>query len=119
MSIDWCDDVLDSREIVERLAELAEAEDAGELDECEPAELALLRRVDAEGRDYCEDWEYGVTLVRDSYFQDYAMELADDLGMLPKEHTWPISCIDWEQAARELRMDYTSIEAGGVTWWLP
>lgn len=67
-----------------------------------------------------EQWEgnwYPVTLIRDSYFEDYARELAEDCGMIPDNLSWPCTCIDWEQAARELRMDYSSIEFGGATFW--
>jgi hypothetical protein len=63
------------------------------------------------------EWRDGVALIRDTYFRDYAMELADDLGMLPKNYTWPTSCIDWDQAARELQMDYSSCDFYGVTYW--
>ena len=28
------------------------------------------------------------------------------------------TCIDWAQAARELRMDYTSVDFDGVTYWI-
>lgn len=38
--------------------------------------------------------------------QDFAMSLAEDLGELPKNNSWPHYCIDWEYAARELMMDY-------------
>ena len=49
--------------------------------------------------------------------EDFAQELADDLGVIPSEYSWPTSCIDWEQAARELFMgDYFSTDCptGGV-----
>ena len=57
------------------------------------------------------DW-YPVMLIRDSYFDDYAQELAVCLTK-----RWPYTCIDWVQAARELQMDYTSTEIDGVTFW--
>ena len=63
------------------------------------------------------DW-YPVTLIRDSYFKEYAQELAEDIGALPKDAGWPAHCIDWDQAARELQTDYTSIDFGGVTYWV-
>lgn len=56
---------------------------------------------------FCGQWESE---------RDYAMELADAMGVEPKEYVWPTSCIDWEQATRELFMDYSSAPApsGGV-----
>lgn len=62
------------------------------------------------------DW-YPVTLIRDSYFEDYAQELASDIGAIKDDASWPYTCIDWEKAARELRVDYTSVEFDGVTYW--
>ncbi len=48
---------------------------------------------------------------------DYAQELADDCGMVPSDLSWPLTCIDWEQAARELQQDYTSVSYGGHDYW--
>lgn len=55
------------------------------------------------------------SLIHDSYFKTYAMELADDIGF--ETNGWPATCIDWEQAANELQMDYTSYEIGDETYW--
>jgi hypothetical protein len=62
------------------------------------------------------DW-YPVTLVRESYFKTYAQELAEDIGAIPDNAQWPCTCIDWEQAARELRMDYAGADFDGVTYY--
>ena len=62
------------------------------------------------------DW-YPVELIADSYFQEYAQNLAEDCGMVDTNARWPMNCIDWEQAARELQMDYSSIEIRGFTYW--
>lgn len=32
--------------------------------------------------------------------------MAEQLGDVPKDNHWPLYCIDWEWAARELMMDY-------------
>ena len=58
-----------------------------------------------------------VTLVRDSYFRDYAEQLADDIGAINSEASWPNNCIDWNRAARELHIDYSTVEFEGVTYW--
>jgi len=39
--------------------------------------------------------------------EDFAQELAEAVGELPRETRWPLYCIDWEWAARELMMDYS------------
>lgn len=43
--------------------------------------------------------------------EDFAYETAMSLGAIDKHANWPYTCIDWEQAARELMMDYS--EANG------
>ncbi|KVE35712.1 hypothetical protein [Burkholderia sp. BDU5] len=46
-----------------------------------------------------------------------ASELASDCDMIKRDATWPNNCIDWERAARELQVDYSSVEFDGVTYW--
>jgi len=41
---------------------------------------------------------------------DFAQTLADDLDAVPANAPWPLSCIDWEYAARELMYDYFETE---------
>lgn len=123
------DDIVDSRDVIARIAELQEIQDAVDhadpldadqptsLDDDEKAELATLKKL----ADQCEgygDWEHGATLIRDSYFQEYAEELADDIGAIDRNATWPCNCIDWEKAARELQVDYMSVEWDDVTYWM-
>lgn len=109
-------DVFDSRDVIERIEEL-EAEPFGSLSEDEKQELTDLREFAREGADYAPDWQYGETFISDSYFKDYARELAKDIGAINREAAWPLGYIDWEAAAKALRMDYTSIELDGVTFW--
>ena len=117
-------DVLDSRDIEERietLEALREAAADGSMDpmeETEIEELAALHALRDEAAGYSEDWKYGSTLIRDSYFKTYAQELADDIGVIDSSAAWPLTCIDWEQAARELQHDYTSVDFDGVTYWV-
>lgn len=126
------EDTLDVRDIIARVEELREAREAFEESEPSGIQWATLELDDAEElatleellSDLCgyggdEQWEgdwYPVTLVRDSYFQDYAQELAEDCGFACGNE-WPARCIDWEQAARELQMDYSTVEFDGVTYW--
>ena len=106
------EDYIDSREIINRIADL-EAQD--EIDEWEQRELAGLKKF----ADECnaEDWEYGVTLIRGTYFEDYARELAWDIGAVGHDSEWPATCINWGMAARELQVDYSCAELEGITYW--
>jgi len=81
-------------------------------------ELRILKALADEASGYAADWQYGETLIRDSYFRDYAMELADDIGAVPRDLAWPATCIDWDQAALELQYDYTAVDFDGVTYWV-
>jgi antirestriction protein len=124
--IDNSQDILDVRDIIARVESLEDTIPQSDIDnliESEGAtELVALRELlgDLAGNGGDEEWGgdwYPVTLIRDSYFKDYAMELADDIGAVDNNARWPMTCIDWNQAARELRMDYSSVEFDGVTYW--
>lgn len=111
------DNIIDVRDIIARVEELEDADDADDATEL-VALRALLGKLCGNNGDeqWRGDW-YPVTLIRDSYFKEYAMELADDIGAIPNDAAWPCTCIDWDQAARELQCDYLSVEFDGVTYW--
>ncbi len=67
-------------------------------------------------RDWADDFE--PTLIHETYFEDYARELADDCGMLDKDAGWPANHIDWDAAADALKQDYTTVEYDGDTYFL-
>lgn len=109
-------DVIDSRDIIARIEELEEeAVDGIPLEE-DRTELASLRKLAEQAEGYASDWKYGEALIRDSHFETYAQELAEECHELPAH--WPFRCIDWEQAARELQQDYTAVDYDGVTYWI-
>jgi len=56
---------------------------------------------------------YEPTLIPDDEFEDYAQELAEDIGAIDDDAGWPANHIDWEAAADALRMDYTTIAFKG------
>ena len=52
---------------------------------------------------YCGEWDSE---------REYAENLAEGLGAVPAEYTWPASHIDWGAATRELFLcDYFSVPA--------
>lgn len=131
--LDLTADMIDVRDIIARVEELREEREASELDakeyggpnddwKEERAELAMLESLldELQGNGGDEQWEgnwYPVTLIADSYFEDYAWELAEDTGAIDKAATWPNTCIDWEKAAKELAYDYTSIDIGENSYY--
>ena len=100
----------------EELEELEESENE-ELEELEEL-LTLMDELQGCGGDFKwrGDW-YPAFLIRDSHFQDYAQELAEDCDLLKNATSWPLTCIDWEKAARELKYDYSCADFRGVTFW--
>ena len=43
--------------------------------------------------------------------------ITSDLGTAVDDAPWPQSYIDWDAAADALRIDYSSVEFEGVTFW--
>lgn len=56
------------------------------------------------------------TMIREDTFEEYAQELAEDVGAIGADLQWPLMHIDWEAAADALKIDYTSVEYDGHTW---
>jgi hypothetical protein len=120
------DDIIDSRDVIARIEELESERDGLDTDEerntwdndSEGEELKALKGLAEEAEGY-GDWAYGEALIRDSYFAEYAEQLAEDIGDYnSREVRWPYTCIDWGKAAEELKRDYTSVEFDGVTYWM-
>ncbi len=133
-AIDKYADVIDSSDVIARIEYLRDswAEATGDdpddyahlseddwsvgLGDDDAHELVALMEL-AEDGESLPDWQYGEMLIRDSYFEDYARELAEDIGAIPRDAGWPAYCIDWARAARELQMDYTTVEFDGEQYW--
>ena len=134
-SIDNSADIIDSRDVIERIAELegerddhpmpddgSGDDDAVRFEEWRAAnpddaeELATLQALAIQAEGY-GDWTHGEALIRDSYFETYARELAEDIGAIKSDMGWPYTCIDWAEAASELQQDYSSYDFDGVTYW--
>lgn len=60
-----------------------------------------------------------MTFIADSHFEDYARELAEDIGAIKRgrDMDWPCNRIDWEMAAEDLQQDYSQVEVDGETYW--
>ena len=129
-------DMIDLRDVIARVEGLEEEiEQIEDADDFEPLlakqqnaeaydELATLTVLldECKGLGGDEEWRgdwYPVTLIKDSYFRTYAEEFADDIGAVPANvaEMWPLTCIDWEQAAEELQMDYSAVTFNGETYW--
>lgn len=134
-------DRIDMEEITTRYAELRDeradlATDADESDEPTAANEALsewdndnadelkelaelieeLRGAGGGDHQWEGDW-FPSELIAEDDFEEYAEELADSIGAVDSNASWPLSCIDWEQAARELAQDYSSVEYQGKSYY--
>lgn len=94
------------------------ADTRGTLDDDEAEELAALQALAEEAEGYAADWQYGEALIRDTYFTEYAMQMAEDIGAVDPNATWPANYIDWDAAADALKQDYTSVDFDGVEYWI-
>ena len=125
--IDNTQDIIDVRDIIERVEELeaeieayAEKMEDWQANADNTAEIESLIAIldDLKGNGGDEQWRgdwYPITLIRESYFTDYTRELCEDCGSVPKDFPHWIE-IDWDATARNVRMDYTSTEIDGVTY---
>ena len=111
------EDVIDVRDLIARFEEIEESTDEDEVSEAKTLR-ALLDDLEGNGGD--EEWRgswYPLLLIAEHNMQAYAQETAEECGMIPEGGAWPTYCIDWEWATREFKMDYTTTEYEGVTYY--
>lgn len=111
--------IIDSRDVIDRIDELEalEADDEETFDPDDADELRQLREFADQG-ETVPDWHHGEVLIREDYFEEYARQLAEDIGAIDRDANWPLYHIDWRAAADDLSQDYTIIEALGETWYI-
>lgn len=131
------DDTIDSRELAELLTEMAQDradlvdavdDEPSDTKENAQAELdawddehgeeyAALEEFCNEAEQYCSDWHHGATLILDEHWADYAQQLVEDVGDIPRNMPTYV-VIDWEATADNLKADYTAVEWGAYTYWV-
>ena len=103
------DDVIDSRDILDYIEENKNDRDF-ELEN-------FVKKFRAEHSDYdkaLEDLEFGVTFIRDSYFEDYMWDYFLQFNQVDEA----LECyIDIEAFARDQQYDYERISFDGVEYW--
>jgi hypothetical protein len=127
--IDSSEDVIDSRDIIERIDHLQslagyemvaedcpDYEDFPDLDPDEVDELMALLRLQDEADEYVSDWKHGEVLIRHTYFTEYTEELCKELGYIADDFPWWIE-IDWEETAENVKQDYTELDFDGVAYY--
>lgn len=120
-------DTIDTRDIIEQIEglesdieDLRESEqmsDKTAADEELQSLLSLMDELKGQGGDeqWRGDW-YPVSLIHEDYFVDAMRQLMEDIGDIP--HRFPsYIVIDWEATAENLRVDYSSVDIEGHTYW--
>ena len=114
------DDVIDSRDVIERIEELEGYEGLQDkidnlIEDDDAKELVALRQLQEEAEGYAPDWKHGATLIRRSYWPEYAEEMCKDIGDLPRDLPSYL-VIDWAKTADNLEVDYTTVDFDGVEY---
>lgn len=111
-------DVIDSRDIIERIEELEALISNNEDDQNDVEEFESLTKLQVEGELYSEDWQYGSTLIHEDYFEQYMDEMVDDCysDVLDTANLpfWMNVTYDYDA----LKMDYTAIDFNGETYYI-
>jgi hypothetical protein len=61
------------------------------------------------------DW-YPCTMIAEDYFTAYCQDLVSDIGDMPREIPSYIE-IDWDATANNIKIDYSSIDIDGTTYY--
>lgn len=112
-------DILDMRDILERRDEIPPNRDAYLRDPEDSEYLDLVKELEDQ---LWTDMEtiahnYDPVLIRDTYFVTYAQDYAEEIGAIGSDAGWPVSFINWEDAAEALRMDYTEFKIGRYVYY--
>tara|TARA_R110002012_G_C11324207_1_gene576208 strand:+ start:216 stop:557 length:342 start_codon:yes stop_codon:yes gene_type:complete len=103
------DDVIDSRDILDYIKDKENDRDF-ELEN-------FIKDFRDEHSDYdkaLENLEFGITFIRDSYFEDYMLDYFLQFNQIDEA----LLCyIDIESFARNQQYDYTSIDFDGIEYW--
>ncbi len=113
-------DVIDSRDIIERIEELESFiednvnENSDDITEWKE-ELRILAELAEEGEQYSPDWSYGSQLIHENYFEEYMDEMLEDCEDIPKD----IPCyLDITVNYDMLKWDYTELDFNGETYYI-
>jgi len=118
-SIDNTENIIDSRDIIDRIEELKDC-----TDHSDAVELNILQNL----ADQCEgygDWAYGEAVIRDSFFTEYTQQTVEDCYDVSQikvdDCPWNVPgaiTINWEVIAESAKQDYTEVDFDGVTYWI-
>ena len=100
-------DIIDSRDLLDELKTLDKIDDLDRIAEIEE----LIEEV---GRD---NFDMGVTFIRENYWVQYCEDLAYDCGYLDRQENPLHYHIDWQGWADAVAMDYSQTEFDGDDYY--
>ena len=102
-------DIIDSRDLLDELKTLDKEDDEERITE-------IKEVIEEVGED---NFDMGVTFIREGYWVDYCEELAYDCGYLDRQSDYnPIhNYIDWEGWADAVEMDYSQTDFNNDTYY--
>lgn len=104
-------DIIARYEDIEDMLDDTSAAGPGDPDREEAMELKNILAELCDKSDY-EPWRdgwYPEKLIAADYFKNYAQELGENMAAFKKAQ-WPLTCINWDQAADELQQNYLIIQ---------
>lgn len=132
-NFDGTDAYFDSREVIERIAELeAEFVDATDSDPADimsqddwafglgedgALEMVSLLELQEEAEGYISDWQYGEMFYTWDALVEYTEELVNECYTTGELPSWVTNHIDWEEVTKEVKVDYTGFEFRGTTYY--
>jgi hypothetical protein len=76
----------------------------------------LLESIEGHGNEWRWEWKrYPESLIAEHYFEEYAQEMAHDVGAVSRDASWIV--IDWTATANGLKQDYREVDFDGSTYW--
>jgi hypothetical protein len=121
VTVDLTADIIDIRDIIERIEELnCLVDEIGEGSCIEEWKILTGIMAELAGNGGDEQWRgdwYPLTLIRDHHFVDHCRELCEDIGAVPRDLPAYIA-IDWDETARNLMVDYSSVEIPCNNRWV-
>lgn len=122
-NFDGTDALFDSREVIERIAELESELEGLDADNDYDIilelrdELSPLIALQEEAEGYISDWQYGETFYTWDALVEYAEETVNECYTTGNLPYWVTNHIDWEAVAEEIKVDYTEFEFHGTTYY--
>ena len=105
------DDVIDSRDILDYIEKYKNDKD---FEDKVKALQSIVKQYGDVYSDCISDFEFGVTFIKDSYFEDYMWDFFLEVNQIDEA----LECyIDIEAFARDQQYNYDTVDFDGIEYW--